>query len=144
MTLASLDHVTISTNDLEACRRFYCEVLGLEEGFRPSSPTAGFGVPGLWLYVGGQPVIHIIAFEDDVGKGSQTVHHFAFNAHKFDAFKARLDKHGVKYMENNIPEVEFYQLFFLDPQGIRIEVNFVGMDRPLRILQAEGKLEPVA
>ena len=33
--VASLDHVNILTNDIDACRRFYIDILGFEEGFRP-------------------------------------------------------------------------------------------------------------
>ena len=53
--VASLDHVNILTNDVEACRQFYIDVLGFEEGFRPD-----FGFPGLWIYLGGAPVVHFI------------------------------------------------------------------------------------
>ena len=42
--VASLDHVNILTNDIDACRRFYIDILGFEEGFRPD-----FGFPGLWI-----------------------------------------------------------------------------------------------
>ena len=67
--IASLDHVNISTNDLIACRRFYVHGLGLEEGFRPpSDPT-----PGLWLYIGNIPAIHIVQVDKGCGSGMANV-----------------------------------------------------------------------
>ena len=43
----SLNHFSIRTYDLEACRRFYADLLGLVVGPRPDFPF-----PGLWLYAG--------------------------------------------------------------------------------------------
>jgi catechol 2,3-dioxygenase-like lactoylglutathione lyase family enzyme len=65
MTL-SLNHYSIRTADLDACRRFYVDVLGLEVGPRPN-----FSFPGLWLYAGdtsqwSNAVVHIIGI--DAGK----------------------------------------------------------------------------
>jgi catechol 2,3-dioxygenase-like lactoylglutathione lyase family enzyme len=45
MALNALHHVTVQTNDLEATRDFYRDVLGLTEGFRPN-----LDFPGYWLY----------------------------------------------------------------------------------------------
>lgn len=56
MTIQGLNHFTVLTEDLEATRRFYAEVLGLTEGERPP-----FGFPGAWFYCRGQPVLHVIA-----------------------------------------------------------------------------------
>ena len=43
----ALHHVTVKTDDLDATRDFYQEVLGLEVGFRPE-----LDFPGYWLYCG--------------------------------------------------------------------------------------------
>lgn len=45
MPIGKLDHFSIRTLDIEASRRFYTEVMGFKEGFRPP-----FKFPGLWLY----------------------------------------------------------------------------------------------
>ncbi len=134
MPLQSLDHYNISTNDLKACRRFYCKGLGLEEGFRPS-----IGPPGLWLYLEGRPVVHIIGFDDDVGSGSGTVDHVAFRGSQYDEFVARLEDNGIAYKAQGLPDANLYQLFCFDPHGIKVEVNFFGMDRPWKVLAAEHK-----
>ena len=134
MPLEALDHYNVSTNDLKACRRFYCKGLGLEAGHRP-----GFGPPGLWLYLEGRAVVHVIAFDEDVGAGSGTVDHVAFRGSRYDQFVARLDDNGIDYKARAIPGMDLYQLFCFDPHGIKIEVNFFGMDRPWKVIAAEHK-----
>ena len=45
MPVEGMNHFTVLTGDLEACKRFYMDLLGLQEGFRPD-----LGFPGAWLY----------------------------------------------------------------------------------------------
>ena len=143
MEMETLDHVTISTNDLEGTRRFYCDVLGLEVGFRPASIADR--ISGVWLYsADARPRVHVIAFKEDVGEGSAAFNHFAFRARDGDGFKAHLDKHGVVYREASLAEIELYQIFLHDPQGIEIEVNFEGAERPCEVIEAEGKVKAIA
>jgi len=61
MTIRKLDHVNIRTADLAATRRFYTEVMGMTDGYRPP-----FDFPGIWIYAGDAPVIHVT----DISKGS--------------------------------------------------------------------------
>ena len=91
MAVASIDHYTVLTNDLDATKRFYCEFLGLSDGPRPP-----FNFPGAWLYAGNQPVVHVVAgrpFSKDTGTGG--VDHVAFMAKGDpDAMIKRLEKRG--------------------------------------------------
>ena len=128
--IATLDHVNISTNDVDACRRFYVDGLGFEEGFRP--PLAA---PGLWLYIGNSPVIHIVQVDKPLPKNSGTIDHVAFRAHDFEKFTARLDAHGIKWDDRAIPGIDLHQLVCLDPHGIKVEINFEGRDRPWKTLE---------
>ena len=48
MPLHRLDHVLVLTDDLEATKAFYCDVLGFEVGERPP-----LEFPGYWLYLDG-------------------------------------------------------------------------------------------
>ena len=50
-----IDHININTIDLDGMIQFYEEVLGLTNGDRPP-----FDVPGAWLYVGENPVVHLV------------------------------------------------------------------------------------
>ena len=54
MSVRAVDHVNIVTEQLEATRAFFGEVLGLEVGPRPA-----FAVTGYWLYAGDRAVVHI-------------------------------------------------------------------------------------
>lgn len=45
MPINKLAHFSVRTTDVEASKRFYVDVLGFQEGFRPP-----FRFPGLWLY----------------------------------------------------------------------------------------------
>src|SRR5439155_23096861 len=55
MPLNALHHITVQTNDLEATRHFYRDLLGLEVGFRPD-----MNFPGYWLYCGDVPFVHLV------------------------------------------------------------------------------------
>ena len=133
--VASLDHVNIVTNDVDACRRFYIDVLGFEEGFRPD-----FGFPGLWIYLGGAPVVHFIQTEKAQPMNSGTIDHIAFRAHNYEKFATRLKANNVDYTDQAVPGMDLHQIFCIDPHGIKVEFNFEGQDRPWKTLLKEHKV----
>jgi len=55
MSLQGMNHFTVLSDNLEETRKFYCDLLGFEEGPRPN-----FRFPGYWLYVGDQPILYVI------------------------------------------------------------------------------------
>ena len=128
----SLDHINILTKDVDKCRKFYVDGLGFEEGFRPK-----FDIPGLWLYLGYSPVIHIIEIVEALPNvlSSGCIDHIAFRAHNFDKFTARLNKHDIKWEGREIPGMDLHQIFCHDPHGIKVEFNFEGQDRPWQTIQ---------
>ena len=130
--IASLDHVNILTKNIDKCRKFYVEGLGFEEGFRPL-----LDIPGLWLYLGDKPVIHIIEIAKPLPNvlSSGSIDHIAFRAHNFDKFIQRLDKHKIKWEDREIVGMDLHQLFCHDPHGIKVEFNFEGQDRPWSTLE---------
>ena len=145
MTL-SLNHCSIRTVDLEACRRFYTEVLGLEVGPRPDFPF-----PGLWLYAGDTSVstnaaLHIIGIDRDhpegadqyLGqrhagglRGSGAIDHIAFFATGLADMRAKLQRLGIAVRERTVPNLGLHQLFVDDPNGIVIELNYAASERAL-------------
>ena len=139
--VSRLDHVNILTNDVDACRRFYVDALGFEEGYRPP-----FNLPGVWLYLDGAPVIHVVEVTEPLPRHSGNIDHIAFCAHDFDRFTAMLDAKGIAYEDRAVPGIEVHQLFCFDPHGIKIEFNFKGRDRPRATLEREHKqrTEPAA
>jgi catechol 2,3-dioxygenase-like lactoylglutathione lyase family enzyme len=131
MPLTKMEHFLVLTADLEATRDFYCEVLGMREGPRPP-----LGFPGYWLYLGEVAVIHVAEWRTytshsnscDIPVTTQAVgtgalDHIAFNATDYDELLARLDRNGVKLMKNITNVNGLRQVFLLDPNGIKLEIN---------------------
>jgi catechol 2,3-dioxygenase-like lactoylglutathione lyase family enzyme len=139
MPVGKLDHYSIRTLDIEASRRFYTEVMGFNVGFRPP-----FNFPGLWLYNGAQypettGVVHIIGIDlndpqglkDYLGdrdleslQGTGSVDHMAFTATGLAGMRERLTRHGVAFRERNVPSLGIHQVFFEDPSGVTLELNY--------------------
>ena len=124
MPAQSLNHFTINVRDLEATKDFYTEIVGLEVGDRP--PLA---FDGYWLYCGGVPTVHLIYNR----KGDKPIEgtpetgrldHIAFASTGLKAMRAKLEQHKMKYEERVLPRMNMTQLFYLDPDGIAIEMNF--------------------
>ena len=143
MTL-TLDHYSIRSADLDASRRFYTEVLGLQVGPRPE-----FAFPGLWLYKGdtavwANAVVHIIgtapapasdspgdglkdylgARDDAAMKGTGVLDHVAFFATGLAAMRAKLQRLGLVVRERTVPGLGLHQVFLNDPNGVVIEINY--------------------
>jgi catechol 2,3-dioxygenase-like lactoylglutathione lyase family enzyme len=138
MPISKLAHFSVRTASIEASRRFYTEILGFKEGYRPP-----FKFPGLWLYRGGDEadfgVVHIIGIDEDDAQGlaqylgdkapaslhgSAAVDHLAFLATDLHAMRGRLDGAELPYRERTVPDLGLHQLFVEDPSGITIELNF--------------------
>ena len=126
MALQSLEHALVLTDDLDATRAFYCDVLGLETGVRPDLPF-----PGYWLYLQGVPCLHIAerssyeARAGDLGLGRVRgpIDHLAFAAAHHDALVERLEDAGVHAVRNDVPAAGIRQLFVRDPNGVTVEIN---------------------
>jgi catechol 2,3-dioxygenase-like lactoylglutathione lyase family enzyme len=127
MATLGLNHINIRADRalLDALRNFYCDIVGLHEGFRP--PFAGFGY---WLYAEGATeaaVVHL--YEAEPGevrqKGNPTYFdHFAFDCTGLEAAEEALTKAGVDYQKATIPLTGQRQVFLVDPAGNRVELNF--------------------
>ena len=126
MPLHGLGHALVLTDDLEATRAFYCDVLGFEVGARP--PLA---FPGYWLSLDGVACLHIAeraAYETELermglSRPNGPVDHLAFDAADHEAIVARLDAAGIRMVANEVPAAGIRQLFLEDPTGVRIELN---------------------
>jgi len=124
MAVTRLDHVNIRCRpeDLPAMRRFWGEVVGLEEGARPN-----FDFPGIWFWVDGGAVVHIAARQKD-GTPLPTDHgafgHIALRAEGLEATRARLRELGVEWREAPVPGFPLHQIFLHDPTGIMVELTF--------------------
>jgi catechol 2,3-dioxygenase-like lactoylglutathione lyase family enzyme len=128
----SFDHYLLFTNDLEKTVEWYSKVLGIKPG-----PTPEFDVPVHWLYLDNKPIIHAAERNPDnqiesyIGKvdykeeaGSGLIDHIAFNSTGLNKMLKRLDTLGVEYTEHRVDTDSRYQIFFFDPNGVKIELDF--------------------
>jgi catechol 2,3-dioxygenase-like lactoylglutathione lyase family enzyme len=143
--VSELEHVLVLCTDIEATREFYEGAVGLRAGDRPPLQFDGY-----WLYAGDTPCLHIadraqyaahaqtlglaVDAVDPAGAGGSdraggpgtgggAVDHIAFSAADYDAVNARLAAAGIEPVRNDVPGGGPRQLFFDDPDGLRVEIN---------------------
>lgn len=136
MPVRKLGHYSVRTARLEESKRFYVDILGFRVGYRPA-----LGFPGVWLYQGEDDqdygVVHLIGTkgdgddlvaylgarkDDELGTG--VIDHLAFLATDIEEFRARLEGGGLDYRERAVTGLGLHQIFFEDPSGLTIELNF--------------------
>jgi catechol 2,3-dioxygenase-like lactoylglutathione lyase family enzyme len=131
MHVNGIDHFNIRTRDLDRLCKFYTKVLGLEIGDRPP-----FDSPGVWLYAGGHPILHVGVARDGNGNGGRDrdsdntlpLDHIALEAEGLADAVERLDGAGIEYRMLDVPGREMKQIFVRDPDGVTIELNFTKPD----------------
>jgi catechol 2,3-dioxygenase-like lactoylglutathione lyase family enzyme len=123
MPIVGFAHVNVSTSDLERSRKFYAEILGLEDGYRPP-----FSRPGAWMYLGDQPIVHISTARSPIAapKKTDAFDHVALWTSGIEYFRKVLKDHAIQFVEFAVPENDQFQLFFKDPDGTEIELIFRG------------------
>ena len=117
-----LDHINISAPAelLVEVRDFYCDLLGLAEGFRPEFSRNGF-----WLYSEGKPIVHLVESLDHHRNEKQGFFdHFALQATGLTKLIEKLDAAGIDYKMSYLAEIDLSQVFCKDPSGIGVEINF--------------------
>ena len=132
MPLRNLNHLLVVSDDLEATRAFYEDLLGLSVGPRPP-----FGFPGYWLYLGDRAVVHLAqrggadARTDGLrggevpgDGGTGAIDHIAFEANGLADMVARLERHAIATRHRKVPGQGLHQVFVRDPNGVTIELNF--------------------
>src|SRR3954447_5961355 len=131
MNINKIHHVSVTVTDLERSRRFYLEVLGLEEIQRPAFPF-----PGAWFRLGDRE-LHLIGGEGarsqgGVGTDSRQLH-FAIRVASFERALARLQElgfredveptHPMHVMVLRQPLTGYPQAYVTDPDRHLIEIN---------------------
>tara|TARA_Y100001960_G_C14691849_1_gene836788 strand:- start:1057 stop:1479 length:423 start_codon:yes stop_codon:yes gene_type:complete len=135
MAITALNHVNIVTQNLEATRKFYADIIGLIDGDRPS-----FQFPGAWLYIDEEAVIHLVGVEDQPEEGTGTIDHVAFEANGINDTIETLEGKEIPFHVRDVPGMEIRQIFLHDPNGVMIELNFRGAE-VVKAREATGELE---
>ena len=134
MPLKHIEHFLVAADDIDATRDWYARVLGMRSGRHPD-----FGFPVHWMYLGERDIVHIgpsakAAGEiqkkylgrtsRDAGAGTGAIDHIAFRATGLRAMLEHLKREKIHFTQRRANGQALFQLFFYDPNGIKIELNY--------------------
>ena len=119
MPAHTMSHFTILTKDVAATEAFYAEMLGLKTGYRPPISR-----PGVWLYAEDVPILHVIDPVKMPSEPAGVLDHMAFNATGLKEVAGKLKARGIEYALQQQGETGTWQMFFLDVNGAKVELNF--------------------
>jgi len=116
--IVSLNHASLIVANLEVSLKFYSEVLGLQQVYRPD-----LGFPGAWFQLGGQQ-IHLLELENPDPITGRPVHggrdrHVALNALELTPVQEALNRAGIFYTMSVSGR---RALFCRDPDGNAVEI----------------------
>ena len=123
--ILSINHIQlVAEKDLVLqLRDFYCDVVGLTEGFRPTFERFGY-----WLYIEDKDVLHLVTPKEGDGRSPQksSFDHVAFKTANYEGVLKKLKSLSIPFEEKPIPGMAAHQIFLRDPAGNRVELNFGG------------------
>ena len=133
MALQRLEHFLIQTVDMPATRDWYVQVLGLTPG-----PAPEFHFPVCWLYLDDVPVLHLaeggehvpearkayLGQQSTAAHGSGVIDHVAFAATDLAETLEHFRRLEVACSTRRNSESGQVQVFLLDPNGVKVELNF--------------------
>jgi catechol 2,3-dioxygenase-like lactoylglutathione lyase family enzyme len=130
MEIRKLDHASLLVKDVERSRRFYSQVLGMEEVPRPHN----FDFPGAWFRKGSAE-LHLIG-EAEAGRAAQ-LHpgyrreemargygsHIAFEVNDLEEAQQHLRACGVEVVGGPRPRGDgVLQMYICDPDNYIVEL----------------------
>lgn len=130
MKVNALDHINIVTDDLAGTVRFFVDIFGLDvRDAPPPLPPEQFQ----WLYdESNRAIFHIVskaakqAYPRETPMGGLTgaIHHVALSCSGYETFTEKLQAHNIEYRTNTIASANLRQIFFTEPNGVLLELNF--------------------
>ncbi|HEY7904203.1 MAG TPA: VOC family protein [Casimicrobiaceae bacterium] len=123
MSVSGMNHFTILTDDVERTVAFYGDVMGLRAGPRPP-----LDFPGAWLYAGGAPILHVVGNRPRDALKPGVIDHMAFTAQGLGDTLALLTARGIQHACRRQAESGVWQVFFFDPNGARVELDFAASE----------------
>ncbi len=121
MSVLRLDHYNLRADSvlIERLRIFYCDVVGLELGFRPPLKSTGY-----WLYAGEKDVLHLSqATPNEIRKsydGQSTFDHIAFSCSDLKSVEFQLQDKDIHYKRSDVPQSGAVQLFLMTLPAIKL------------------------
>jgi len=138
MPLSHIEHFLVAADDIDATRDWYARVLGMKSG-----PHPDFGFPVHWMYLGDADIVHIgpsAKMAGDIQKiylgrtsqkseqGTGAIDHIAFRATGLRDMLLHLRKESIQFTQRRANGQALFQLFFFDPNGIKIELNYAAAE----------------
>ena len=138
MPVSHIEHFLVAADDIDATRDWYARVLGMRSG-----PHPDFGFPVHWMYIGDVDVVHIGPSARQAGEiqkkylgrtsqasahGTGAIDHIAFRATGLRSMLEHLKRERVPFSQRRANGQALFQLFFYDPNGIKIELNYDGAE----------------
>ena len=137
MPISHIEHFLVAADDIDATRDWYARMLGMTSG-----PHPDFGFPVHWMYLGDVDVVHIGPSakageiqkkylgrtSQDTGVGTGAIDHIAFRATGLRAMLEHLRDERVLFSQRRANGQALFQLFFHDPNGIKIELNYAASE----------------
>jgi catechol 2,3-dioxygenase-like lactoylglutathione lyase family enzyme len=137
MPLSHLEHFLIQTANMAATRDWYVSTLGFRDG-----PHPDFKFPVCWLYLGEKDVIHLteggtnvsenrkryLGQQSDAVQGSGVIDHMAFRCSGLQETMEHLKRSNVPFSQRQVDDQGVFQLFLMDPNGVKIELNFAASE----------------
>ncbi len=125
MAAIGMNHFTVIAKDLDQTVEFYREILNLEVGFRPD-----LGSPGAWLYIGENAVLHILSGKEFPKEPEGVLDHMAFTSENINRILTKLKAQEINFSLKRQPQTNTWQLFFKDPNGAKVELDFPATEKP--------------
>lgn len=123
-TILRPDHFTVLTDDLEATKGFYTNILGFNAGPRPD-----FKFDGIWFYANDAAILHVMKVDQLPSPRNGVLDHMAFRGEDMNGLLQKLKTAGVDYKVKRTPDPWVqWQVFFEDPNGAVVEVDFDGQE----------------
>lgn len=137
MPLSHLEHFLVQTADIEKTCDWYERVLGMQRGYTPD-----FKFPVQWLYLGSRDVIHVtegganasdnrkryVGQQSEATSGTGVIDHVAFRCTGLKDMIEHLQRLAVPFKQRMVSDQGLYQLFLMDPNDIKVELNFANSE----------------
>lgn len=123
MTVTRLHHSALCVTDIARAKRFYGEVLGLQEIPRPD-----FDFEGAWYEFADGSQLHLIVHETPLALRGTTVvdprdGHLALRVDSYEAALERLTSLGIDHLAYRDNLTPWAQIYVTDPDGNVVELN---------------------
>jgi glyoxylase I family protein len=113
-------HVCISSLDLDATKRFYCEGLGFRKVF---DFIREGNLAGYYLGVTKDTYVEVFRQDEVDTQAKSPVRHFCLEVDSIDDISKHLTDSGYEVSAKKLGADESYQAWVTDPAGVRIEFH---------------------